>query len=349
MKTAAEQLLGKELDGGWKVIEKVNRPTASTGGHFSVGYIVENASEQKGFLKALDYASALANYQDPAQKLYELTSAFLFERNLLYKCKDNRLRRVVIAIMDGTIKVDPSPTGTVQYIIFELADCDVRSYMKFNKNFDLAWTLRSLHHVATGIFELHGRGIAHQDVKASNVLVFRGRESKVTDLGRAATRDVKSPYEAKIVPGDWSYAPPELLYGGVPLDWNRRRFGCDLYLLGSMVVFFFTGASMTSLILSKLEDFQHYLVWRGMFGDILPHLKRAFGLALEEFRQEVDEGFRNDLTTMVRQLCEPDPDLRGHPLNLAALGGNKQSLERYISAFNLLASRAELGMKGGVI
>ena len=49
----AFQLLGKVLSGGWKVIERIMPSVHSTGGNFSVGYIVESTrSGEKAFLKA---------------------------------------------------------------------------------------------------------------------------------------------------------------------------------------------------------------------------------------------------------------------------------------------------------
>ena len=58
------------------------------------------------------------------------------------------------------------------------------------------------------------------------------------------------------------------------------------------------------------------------------------------FKSNVPAEYEADLTNAVRQLCEPDPALRGHPLT-RAYKGNPLSLERYVSLFNRLASRTE--------
>src|SRR5262249_27237780 len=131
----------------------------------------------------------------------------------------------------------------------ELADSgDVRKYLDVAARFDSAWVLRSLHHVATGLRQLHSAGIAHQDVKPSNVLVFDAKISKVADLGRASSQGESPPHEDHHIAGDPEYAPPELCYHHVVPDWNQRRLGCDAYLLGSMVVFFFGRCSVQSRI-----------------------------------------------------------------------------------------------------
>jgi hypothetical protein len=36
-------------------------------------------------------------------------------------------------------------------------------------------------------------------------------------------------------------------------DWKARRLGCDLYLLGSMIVYLFTGHGMTPLLVRHLS------------------------------------------------------------------------------------------------
>ena len=58
-----------------------------------------------------------------------------------------------------------SGPSTVQYIVFELADGDVRSVISAADDLDVAWAIRSLHHMAVGLAQLHRTGIAHQDVK----------------------------------------------------------------------------------------------------------------------------------------------------------------------------------------
>jgi serine/threonine protein kinase len=112
-----------------------------------------------------------------------MTAAYLFECAVLKRCGERNLDRVVRAITSGTITInEPSANGVVEYLIFELADGDVRSHLRFSADFDLAWRLRCLHHIATGLKQLHGCGIAHQDLKPSNVLVFAGTTSKLSDL-----------------------------------------------------------------------------------------------------------------------------------------------------------------------
>lgn len=83
----------------------------------------------------------------------------------------------------------------------------------------------------------------------------------------------------------------------------------------------------------------------GVFEDVLPYLRDAFGRGVKLFGEDVPEEVRGEMVEVVRQLCEPDPRLRGHPRNRAG-GGNQYSLERYISKFDILAKKAEFGLLG---
>jgi len=339
----AQQLLGKTLEGGWEVLEPATASASATGGWFSHGYIVQSADGERAYLKALDFSRALQS-PDPARLLEATTQAFNFERDLCKKCCDRGLSRVVKAIADGKIVVDPGqPASVVQYLIFELADGDIRSQLDSTRGFEHAWALRCIHHVATGLRQLHGTGIAHQDLKPSNVLVFKARGSKVGDLGRAAARGIEAPHDGVPIPGDSAYAPPELLYGYQDPDWNRRRLGCDAYLFGSMIVFVFGLTSMTALLLANIHSDHHWRSWCGDFDEILPYLRDGFGRAVRDFSRSVPNTLSDEIVGAVRELCEPDPRLRGHPSQRRGEGA-QYSLERYISQFDRLARKAEHGL-----
>jgi serine/threonine protein kinase len=348
----SEHLQGKVLDGGWTVGAPIPiglSTSAGTGGNFTLAYNVTGPDGRKAFLKALDYSRAM-HAPSPARALQSMTAAYLFECAVLDKCRERNLDRVVRAITNGTILInEPTANGAVEYIIFEFADGDVRKHLKFTKDFELAWKLRSLHHIATGLKQLHGSQIAHQDLKPSNVLVYDGKISKLADMGRASYQGHTPAHDQYAVAGDPSYAPPDLAYGFVLPEWNMRRLSCDIYHLGSMAVFFFTGVGMTRLLFDHLDPaFQPSVSpfvggWTGTFEDVLPYVRDAYDRAINAFAGHIEHPqLREKLVPMVRQLCEPDSRLRGHPLTRRA-NGNTFFLERYITDIDLLARRAEIG------
>jgi serine/threonine protein kinase len=333
-KRPRERLEGIELEGGWIVGKRLRETHGATGGVFSEGYRVDNRDGDAAFLKAIDFYDA-GFEPDPARALQPLIESFNFERDLLSKCREKNLDRVVRYITEGKVMLDGH---AVQYLILELAERDIRGQIDLVRRIDLAWQLRVLHHIATGMRQLHSQRIAHQDLKPSNVLVFGDNVCKLGDLGKAAHPDYAPPHDEEDNPGDKSYSAPELLYGHTLSDWKRRRFGADLYLLGSMIVFIFTRASMTSLIQRELEHYHHWKIWRGSYEQVLPFVRDAFGRALLKVKDVMPPEIRTELMAMIRQLCDPDPDLRGHPSNR----GVPYELERYLNELNILARKAEL-------
>src|SRR5947209_9425020 len=189
---AAEHLVGLSLNGGWKVISRLPRNDDATGGRFSVGYIIENEKDEKAFLKALDFSEA-HKAPDPARMLQAMTEAFNFERDTLALCKGKRMRRVATALEEGTVTV-PNGDYTVQYLIFELAKGDIRAQQKAAHAIDIAWKLRALHNIAIGMDQLHRNGVAHQDLKPSNVLVYAESDTRISDLGRAEVKGQNCPH-----------------------------------------------------------------------------------------------------------------------------------------------------------
>jgi len=343
----AQALTGLTLDGGWKVIGLAPRQKNATGGFFSVGYNVLHPDGREAYLKAMDYSAAVSSPVHMALALKALTEAYLFEKNLCLRCRDQSLKRVVHAIDSGTARLNPAdPLSTVEYLIFEKADTDIRGHLDAQANLDIAFALRSLHHIAVGLNQLHGVQVAHQDMKPSNVLVFRQKGCKVGDLGRAWAKDMPAPHDyLQPCAGDRTYAPPELLYRQISADERVRRFGCDIYHLGNLAVFLFMRAHMNALLFSHLAPVHNPNMWGGSFADVLPYLQAAFAQAMSDFKShlppQMPNRVKDDLALIVAQICEPDPSRRGHPSNRIG-AANPYCLERYISILDRLARTAEI-------
>lgn len=305
-----------------------------------MGYLVEQPSGQKGFLKALDYAAAFA-LPNTAVILNSMTQAYIFEKTLCEKCA--QLSRVARAIDSGSIQIDPNNYATkVEYLIFERAERDIRAHLDFQASLDLVFLMKALHHVSVGLKQLHTANIAHQDLKPSNVLVFKGDEgSKICDLGRAWDQGFASPHDSSDLPGDPDYAPIEYLYDYVPPDENARRFGCDFYHLGSLIVFLFARVRANALTISFLNSLHEPGNWGGSYHDVLAYVQHAFAAALSYFETFVPESVRGEIRQTAAELCEPDPARRGHQKNLF---GHQFSLERYISRFDKLSHEAMLAL-----
>ena len=129
----AWRLLGVTLASGWKIIEPVGWNPATgqrtdhyngTGGNFSVAYVVER-DRRRAFLKAIDLTTALQS-PNVLEELHQITSAHSFEARILKICEGERMDRVVVALESGQVSVGPNLQDKAPYLIFELADGDVR-------------------------------------------------------------------------------------------------------------------------------------------------------------------------------------------------------------------------------
>lgn len=344
---AAENMKGLDLDGGWHIDEMVTNDEG-TGGYSSVSYYVSNKEGKRAFLKVLDFSGALQD-RDPTSRLEELTSAYNFERNLLQQCKDKKLRHIVVPVASGTAVVPGGfgALGNVPYLIFEEAKGDIRKIVITWEKFHLAWALRSLHHSAVGLQELHGIKIAHQDIKPSNILVFEKEVSKITDLGSASQVGTASQSDEKVVAGDVKYIAPEQWY-----SWGRpneflTRYLVDLYRLGSLVFFFFAACSATDALQLKLSVKYGREFVQSDFDSDLPYIQNAFGEVLSDLQITIERtagDLTSEIINIVKGLCEPDPRHRGDTRVLAALHRPQYDLQPYISYFDRLAKKAEIRM-----
>lgn len=337
--SAVHALEGRTLKSGWKITEKAKFKPGSTGGNFSVCYLVEK-NNQKGFLKAINILAFLRKDVDLLEAMAEMLNTYNFEKEILTRCTNKKLSKVS-KLLDASFENIPGfIVPNVYYMIFEKADGDVRNHLHFTNIVDDAWKLRSLQNIATGIKQLHGIDISHQDVKPSNVFVFDKVVSKVGDLGRALCETLSSPHASMNFAGDPKYAPPEVFHKYVLPEWKDKVFAIDCYLLGSMACYYFTGQSMTALLSQKINPSINILSLN--FENALPYWIKAFDEALiviDNHSKGIPDQHR--LLQAIRMLCFPDPRNRGHFKNINRVGNNYH-LERFVEIFNILATKAEL-------
>ena len=346
----AQNLKNRNVN-GWHVIERIDHK-ASTGGNFSVGYVVENDQGMKGFMKALDYQKAFGN-ADSMRIIQSMTTAYNFEKDLLQTCFEKNLRYVVKIVDAGQfeLKQEDFPSDRivayphVPYIVLEFADKSLRNMIDLSEAFDYAWALRSLHNVAVGITEMHNIQIAHQDIKPSNILVFQQQNaSKLGDVGRSSAIDKPASHDNCTFAGDRNYSPFDQLYGEIPSDWKVRRYSCDMFMFGNLIMVYFNNVSITNAVLNKLTPDQHYLNWGDSYQAIRPYIDAAFEECIEQFNSNIDSELRKELMNMVRQLCNPDVTKRGD-MSKAHLYVQQYSLEKYISRLDYWAHKYEFSFK----
>jgi eukaryotic-like serine/threonine-protein kinase len=340
--SAASRLLSLTLDNGWVVTKHLARPAGATGGTFSESYEVRQGA-RIGFLKAFDFSDAFGPGVDTANEVQRLSEAYNHERDVLTHCGQRKLSRVVIAIEDGSVQVPGFQPieGRVFYMIFEMAEGDVRVQMDITTRFGPVLCMRALRDVCLGLNQVHREMIAHQDTKPSNVLAYgEGKAFKVADFGRSSRKGRTSPHDHFKIPGDRSYAPPELLYGFIHPEFAARRIGCDMYMLGNLAGFLFSGVNVTALLLAKLDPQHQPAQWGGTYQQLIPYLENAFASVLSDVAPQIDEVVREDVLKLLREMCTPNLEQRGHPRGLGR--PDQYSLNRYVSQLDLAARRAEI-------
>ena len=350
-KYAAQELEGRTLTSGWKVLRKIEKP-AKLGmdvvNDFSVYYEVERDGVEC-YMKAIDfskYMSIKTEGQKSTDLLEMMIKDFHYERDLSIHCQKRRVTKVAFVIESDEEEVDGYMYSIVPYLIFEKDDGDVRKLLAYNKRFDFAWKLRSLHDVAVGIQQLHNAGVSHQSLKPSNILLFKGN-TKIGELGKALCPELDEACYDWEFKGDYNYAPPEMLYGYMIQDWKTRAYMADCYVLGGLMVYYLTGGTMNGILFKYLPENFHPAHYTIPFDAVKGYLMDAFGQALQDIETSIEESpLKERVLNVIRHVCCPDPQRRGHPKTILSADSN-YNLERFVSELDYLSRKAELELLKG--
>jgi eukaryotic-like serine/threonine-protein kinase len=277
---------------------------------------------------------------------YILPEGFKYESDLVGLCRDDKLSRVVQVIETGEIERPEQPVRVLQrvpYLVFELADGDIRNSIDVSTSVSNQWRFFVLRQTTLALLQLHSRSIAHQDLKPSNVLKFGADKLKLGDLGRASMRGRPAPHDELSRPGALNYAPFEQRYDFRPSDWIERRLTADVFHLGCLTVFAFTNVCFPEFVMQRVAE--PYLPgnWGEPYAEVMPHIQSAAIEALSKLSEDFPEPFRDELVQIVLDLCHPDPVLRARTglKNKTSVG--LLWLQRYASRFDALEKRAGIG------
>jgi hypothetical protein len=340
----ASRLVGRELDNGWSVTERLNRSVNGSWGTYSVGYLVEDDDGRRAYMKAHDYARVIRETPNFSQVMSDMLRSFLFEEELNRRCVRRRMDRVVKTLDSGSIPVEGSDIP-VNYLIFELAEGDIRDRLNDPAGNDLAWKLTTAHQVAVGLWQLHRAGVHHRNLRPSTLMDFGKQGSKVGGLAGASHDGETAPLTAHFI-GDPDYAPPEFLFEYEMPEKNMRLKARDLYMFGSVILFLFGGYNATCGMLSKLPLCHLPGASSASFEQVLPHLIEATDKVAEEFAASLEPYGLEEIADRYVELCDPDPRHRGHPRS-RGMHSDPYSLERYVSFFDHLSAKFGPGLVQG--
>lgn len=365
-----DMLLNKTLKDGWLLVERLDKKAGDSGGNFGTGYRATRGEGELAFVKAIDYVAALRD-KNIAAKLLQITREFEFEREVLDFCTKRGMSKVLRFYGHDEISADGSdnPLMKVSCLIMEAGEKDLRRLVLNSgagAGAGCAWNLFIVSDIALAVSQLHSSGIAHHDVKPSNVIATKPsgkvnhqeaapspaggisarQEVKVGDLGRVLRRDQDGPFNGEGFAGDPRYKPLESIYGHVPVDWVDSREAADAYMVGSLVVFLFAGASLQNLIGQYIQPKFYPANYRQYDQPLLDILKDATIRALHEhLRPTLPVAFVDEVMAIALSLTHPDPMQRGDPKSRKQLG-RPVGMDRIHQRLLLLARRCAAHERG---
>ena len=120
------KLVGCELKDGWEIETQRRLRVGGLGECHSVGFIAKHPDGKMAFVRVLDPTPDSSLEEDEQLKELERRLAVLNnESDLLEKCLTIRIRRVVRSLDRGSIEL-PNSQNRIHYLLFELADRDLR-------------------------------------------------------------------------------------------------------------------------------------------------------------------------------------------------------------------------------
>jgi len=156
-----------------------------------------------------------------------------FKRSFLRECEQSsRLRHPNIVRFLG---IYHPPGVRVPSLVMERLHCSLTTLLEQNPTIPTATKKSIIHDVALGVRYLHSRTppIIHRDLSSNNVLISKGMEGKIGDLGTARLVDPRMQSQMTKAPGTVDFMPPEALAASENVTYEREL---DVFSLGCIML-----------------------------------------------------------------------------------------------------------------
>ena len=160
-----------------------------------------------------------------AQEFAILRNKFLMECD-----RSNRLCHPNIAVRFFGIYFPPG--ARLPNLVMERLHCSLNDLLERNPVIHLDIKTSILHQIGLGLRYLHTRAppIIHRDLSSNNILISRGMEAKIADLGTIRLVDPNRDSPMSMAPGTLDFMPPEVLVNDPDTKYGKEldvfSFGC---------------------------------------------------------------------------------------------------------------------------
>ena len=203
-------------------------------------FIIDNIQLDKQIGRGANGRILEAKWEGAVVAVKEIHSIFInevrepefqaFKRSFLRECEQSsRLRHPNIVRFFGIYwpHGDRAPS-----LVMERLNYNLTSLLEQNPVLPIQTKLSIIHDVALGLRYLHTRTpiIIHRDLSSNNVLISKGMEGKIGDLGTVRLVDPTRQSRMTKAPGTIDFMPPEALAAGENVKYEREldvfSFGC---------------------------------------------------------------------------------------------------------------------------
>ena len=124
------------------------------------------------------------------------------------------------------------PGARVPDLVMERLHCSLTSLLENNPVVPIGTKVSIIKDVALGLRYLHTRNppIIHRDLSSNNVLLSKGMEGKIGDLGTARLVDPRRQSRMTKALGTVDFMPPEALYGAPFGTKSHKHIRGNLFL-----------------------------------------------------------------------------------------------------------------------
>lgn len=299
-----DERIGRKI-GPWSIVGVIGQ------GGMGTVYRVERADDQYQQTAALKYVRADVSSE-------KLLKAFREERNVLASLSHPD----IVPLLDGGVDENGQPWFVMQYV-----DGDPIDLWCNQRKLSIRARIQLFVQACDSIVHAHRRGILHQDIKPSNLLVTHDGRVQLLDFGLSAP--ITAERNGKRLAMTSGYTAPEVLKGEVP------GLAVDVYSLGILLSHLLCGNLPVSIMPAKHQAHSPSSLVDGMTPSMLAaravpnsdSLKKILSGELDSIALHCIQENPNDRYESVEELREDLKNwLSGHPVSAHDTGIAYRSL-----------------------